>query len=91
MLEQNIPQLQNWHSFIIMLKEDIQDYGTLPEYTLKTIADWNNNDKPNFTYITKELEKLSRTLGKDYLNKVKFSLKVYEPQIIVAIENQKWN
>jgi hypothetical protein len=74
-----------------MLKEDIQDYGTLPEYTLKTIADWNNNDKPNFTYITKELEKLSRTLGKDYLNKVKFSLKVYEPQIIVAIENQKWN
>ncbi len=91
LLEQNIPQLQNWHSFIIMLKEDIQDYGTLPEYTLKTIADWNNNDKPNFTHITKELEKLSRTLGKDYLNKVKFSLKVYEPQIIVAIENQKWN
>jgi len=83
--------IQNWRSFILMLKEDIQIYGTLPEYTLKTIADWDNNGKPNFKHITQELEKLSQALGNDYLNKVKFSLKEYEPQIIVAIENQKWN
>ncbi|OQC47151.1 MAG: hypothetical protein BWX61_00539 [Bacteroidetes bacterium ADurb.Bin035] len=74
-----------------MLKEDIQNYGTLPDYTLKTIADWNNNGKPNFKHIIQELEKLSKTLGKDYLNKVKYGLKVYEPQVIVAIEDRIWN
>ena len=88
LLEQNIPQLQDRHSFLMQLKEDIQDYGTLPEYTLKTIADWYNNGKPNYDSINNDLGKLSQNLGKDYLNKVKYGLKVYEPQVIVAIEDQ---
>jgi len=88
LLEQNLPQLQDWYSFLMQLKEDIQDYGTLPEYTLKTIADWDNNGKPNYNSINNDLEKLSQNLGKDYLNKVKYGLKVYEPQVIVAIEDQ---
>ena len=91
LLEVPDSDIQNWYPFILMLKEDIQNYGTLPDYTLKTIADWNNNGKPNFKHIIQELEKLSKTLGKDYLNKVKYGLKVYEPQVIVAIEDRIWN
>jgi SNF2 family DNA or RNA helicase len=88
LLEQEDPNIKPWRSFIIMLREDIRDYGTLPEFTLKRICDWDNNGKPNFLSIAQELEKLSNTLGKDYLKKVKSNLKSYEQQIIVAIENQ---
>ena len=88
LLEDNITELIPWRSFIITLREDIQNYGTLAEYTLKAIGDWDNNGKPNYVQIAKELQKLSRNLGKNYLNKVKNSLKAYEQQVIVAIENQ---
>ena len=74
-----------------MLREDIENYGTLPEYTLKSICDWENGGKPDYQLIAQELEKLSTTLGKNYLKKVKDSLKAYEQQVIVAIENRIWN
>ena len=88
LLEQEITELVPWRSFLIMLRDDIENYGTLPEYTLKSICDWENGGKPNYPHIAKELEKLSKTLGKNYLKKVKASLKAYEQQVIVAIENQ---
>lgn len=81
-------ELVPWRSFLIMLRDDIENYGTLPEYTLKSICDWENGGKPDYQIIAKDLEKLSKTLGKNYLNKVKEGLKAYEQQVIVAIENQ---
>jgi superfamily II DNA or RNA helicase/HKD family nuclease len=89
LLDNNIPELVKWRSFLIMLREDINKYGTLPEYTLKRISDWENNGKPDYAFIAGELENLSKTLGKNYLNKVKQDLKAYEQHVIVAIENQK--
>ena len=91
LLEQEISELVPWQPFLIMLRDDIENYGTLPEYTLKSICDWENGGKPDYNVIAKELEKLSKILGKNYLNKVKDSLKAYEQQVIVAIENQLWN
>ncbi|HOD18565.1 MAG TPA: helicase-related protein [Candidatus Cloacimonadota bacterium] len=88
LLENDIPELLNWRSFLIMLREDIDKYGTLPENTLRTIADWDNNGKPNYAEIAKNLESLSKTLGKHYLDKVKQELKAYQQQVIVAIENR---
>ncbi|MCB5229974.1 MAG: phospholipase D-like domain-containing protein [Candidatus Cloacimonetes bacterium] len=88
LLEQDARELVSWRSFLIMLREDIDAYGTLPEYTLKSICDWENGGKPDYHLIAAELEKLSNTLGKNYLKKVKDSLKAYEQQVIVAIENQ---
>jgi superfamily II DNA or RNA helicase/HKD family nuclease len=89
LLDNDIPILLNWRSFLIMLREDIDKYGTLPENTLRTIADWDNNGKPDYAEIVKNLESLSKTLGKHYLDKVKQELKAYQQQVIVAIENQK--
>lgn len=91
LLEQDKMELVSWRSFLIMLREDIDKYGTLPEYTLKSICDWENSGKPDYRHIAKELDKLSKTLGKNYLTKVKASLKAYEQQVIVAIENRIWN
>ncbi|MDD2261950.1 MAG: helicase-related protein [Clostridia bacterium] len=85
------PLLQDYRSFIIMLREDINSYGTLPEYSLKSISDWENEGKLNFSHIAKELERLQANLGKNYLEQVKESLKAYEQQVIVAIENRVWN
>jgi hypothetical protein len=88
LLEQEVSELVPWRSFLIMLRDDIENYGTLPEYTLKTICDWENGGKPDFKAIAQELKKLSDTLGKNYLKKVKDNLKLHEQQVIVAIENQ---
>lgn len=90
LLEQDAKELVPWRAFLIMLREDIDSYGTLAEYTLKSISDWDNNGKPDYRYIAGELFKLSKTLGKRYLNKVKDSLKIHEQQVIVAIENRIW-
>lgn len=88
LLEMNVEELKDWRSFLIMLRKDIDEYGTLPEYTLKRIVDWNNNDKPDYQLIAQELETLQKALGKNYLKKVKDSLKSHEKQVIVATENQ---
>ena len=85
------PQLQNHRSFIIMLRADINSFGTIPDYTLKTISEWENEGKLNFTHIAKELEALQKRLGKNYLKHVEDSLKTHEQQVIVAIENRIWN
>jgi superfamily II DNA or RNA helicase/HKD family nuclease len=88
LLEMNVEELKGWRSFLIMLRKDIEEYGTLPEYTLKRIVDWHNNGRPDYQLIAQELETLQKALGKDYLQKVKDSLKSHEKQVIVAIENQ---
>jgi superfamily II DNA or RNA helicase len=90
LLQQDVPELLPWRAFIIMLREDIQDYGTLAEYTLRTISDWDNNGKLDYAHIAKELRVLSKKLGKNYLKQVKESLKAYEQQVIVAVENRIW-
>ena len=91
LLEQENPELSSMRDFLIMLKEDIADYGTLPEYTLKGICEWVKAEKPDYQLIHKELKKMSKSLGRNYLNKVKDKLKAHEQQVIVAIENQAWN
>ncbi len=89
LLDNNIPELVEWRSFLIMLREDIDKFGTLPEYTLKRIADWYNDGNPDYFYISNELEQLSKSLGKNYLNRVKHEIRAFEQQVIVAVENQK--
>lgn len=91
LLEQNNKLLLPWRSFMLMLRDDIDNYGTLPEYTLRSICEWENGAKPDYEKIANQLQRLSKKLGNKYLNKVKDSLKAYEQQVIVAIENQIWN
>lgn len=88
LLNTDDPALIPWRSFLITLIEDIMDYGTLPEYTLKRIVDWYNNGKPDYQLIAQELEMLSNALGANYLQNVKKGLKAYQQQVIIAIENR---
>jgi len=72
--------------FVKTLIEDIFDYGTLSDYTLRRLANINIKKPEN---IISELTKLREELGEDYLEKEKQHLKSMEKEIIIAIENRK--
>ena len=82
----NAADLTPLKGFVRTLLEDILDYGTLSDYTLRRIA---NLDINKLSSVTKELKKLRQELGEDYLEKEKERLKSLSKEIIIAIENRK--
>jgi len=77
-------------SFLRTLREDILDYGTLPDYTLRRIASLKTANH-SIEKIIAEIEKLRAELGADYLDKEKARLKNLDREIIIAIHNQNLN
>lgn len=86
LLKEEKEELLLYKDFIRMLLEDIIDYGTLSDYTLRRIA--NIDLKRDGV---KEIEMLKRELGEDYLYKEKERLKDLTKEIIIAVENQRHN
>jgi ERCC4-related helicase/HKD family nuclease len=83
---ENITQFKD---FLRTLREDIIDYGTLSEYTLRRIANLKSSEN-EINKTIEELKKLRDELGGDnYLLKEKEKLKTLHKEIIIAIENQK--
>jgi superfamily II DNA/RNA helicase len=68
--------------FLRTLKEDIINYGTLADYTLRRIINFKENS-------IKEIQDFKNELGEDYLNKEKNNQKDHKREIIIAIENKK--
>ncbi|RMF97981.1 MAG: helicase [Candidatus Schekmanbacteria bacterium] len=75
--------------FLRTLLEDITDYGTLPDYTLRRIANLESSSKEKLKKSLKEIEALKDELGEDYLEREKARQKELAKEIIVAIENRK--
>ncbi len=73
--------------FLRTLKEDIVDYGTLSDYTLRRIANLESGDEAKQRRALTEIIALRKELGEDYLRKEK-KQKVLSKEIIIAIENQ---
>ncbi len=67
------------NDFLKMLLEDILDYGTLPDYTLRKIGDFKSEQA---------IRDLEAELGLDYLQKEKENQREHRKEIIIAIENQ---
>lgn len=84
--EDEVIQLKD---FLKTLLEDITDYGTLSDYTLRRIANLMSNTKEDLQKSLREIEDLKNELGIDYLEKEKVRQKNLTKEIIVAIENQK--
>ena len=76
-------------SFARTLFEDIIDYKTLPDFTLRRIANLNTvaPTEKDIGRIISEFDKLKDDLGADYLEKVKQKLGSMNSEVIVAIEN----
>jgi len=73
--------------FLKTLLEDITDYGTLSDYTLRRIANLESQDDEKLKRSLKEISALKDELGEDYLEKEKARQKGLTKEIIVAIEN----
>lgn len=69
-------------TFLRTLREDILDYGTLSDFTMRRIANIKEKD-------LKEIDRLKEELGENYLIKEKQRLKHQKKEIITAIENKK--
>jgi len=80
--------LAKYIQFIEMLLEDIKDYATLPDYTLRRIANLETTNGDKRAKLIAEIEQLRTELGADYLEKEKEQLKQTHKEIIIAIENQ---
>ncbi|MFC1897172.1 helicase-related protein [Chloroflexota bacterium] len=89
LLQGKIPELESYLPFLRELREDILEYKTLSDYTLRRIANLNslNKDKAKIQKTKGELGKLQKELGTDYLDKVKSKLGQLETEVIIAIEN----
>ncbi|RME63545.1 MAG: helicase, partial [Nitrospirae bacterium] len=72
--------------FVRTLLEDILDYGTLSDYTLRRLS---NIDIKRSSNMIKELRTLRAELGEDYLEREKQRLKSVIKEIIIAIENRR--
>ena len=82
------PDLVMLKPFLRTLREDILDYGTLPDYTLRRIANLSNNHSGiNTVEAIAEFEKLEKELGRNYLDQEK-NKQYPDKEIIIAIENR---
>ncbi len=81
-------ELLPYMDFIRTLREDILDYGTLPDRTLRRIANMLNSDDNNRKKAVMEISALKNELGEDYLQKEKDRQKDLSKEIIIAIENR---
>jgi len=80
---------REFHRLLLNLVEDIEDYKTLSDYTLRRIAnlDTKANDEKKIAANKKELASLENDLGFDYLTGIKQKIGLLEKEVIVAIEN----
>ena len=81
-------ELLPYMDFLRTLREDILDYGTLSDYTLRRIANLENSGDNNRKKAIQEISSLRNKLGEDYLQKEKDRQKELSKEIIIAIENQ---
>ena len=84
--EEEIVQIKD---FLKVLLEDIVDYGTLSDYTLRRIANLESGTEEKLKKSFREIQALKDELGADYLEKEKARQKDLIREVIVAIENQR--
>jgi len=89
LLQGKNPQYESNLPFLRNLREDILEYKTLSDYTLRRIASLASlsKDKSKIARTKTELDRLQQELGRNYLDKVKRKLGQLDTEVIIAIEN----
>jgi len=80
---------REFHQLLLNLVEDIEDYKTLSDYTLRRIANLvvDATDGKKIAANKEELARLQNDLGFDYLARIKQKIKQLDKEVIVAVEN----
>lgn len=68
---------------------DMQEWATLPKYTLRTIAALKYGSQKDKDASLSAIQELYLRLGSDYLEKEIERFKQVQREIIIAVENQK--
>lgn len=87
LLKSDNEKLLPYKSFLESIKEDIIDYGTLSDFTLRRIANLSTDENKIDETIT-ILDYLINELGENYLEYEKKRLVNMKKEIIIAIENK---
>ncbi|GEM_PF-4307815 len=76
--------------FLQILAEDIRQYGSLPDYTLRRISTHEavESNQASLTRFFEEIHKLRNEMGDNYLTKIREKIRYSASEIIIAIENQ---
>lgn len=76
--------------FLQLLADDIRNYGTLPDYTLRRIGLYAavEADQASLNLFFAEIRKLRQEMGDNYLEKVLARTNYSPSEIIIAVENQ---
>ena len=84
--EELMPQV----AFLKMIREDLKDYGTLPDFTMRRLANLESTNHAGRIKTVEELEEMQKELGDKYLYKKDKNRPGFARQeVIIAIENQK--
>jgi superfamily II DNA or RNA helicase/HKD family nuclease len=80
-----------FNTLLLDLIEDIAEYKTLSDYTLRRITNLETTakDEKKIAKVKEELANLRLELGEDYLDKVKQRIGRLDKEVIIAIENIK--
>ena len=81
--------LKPYNSFLNTLLEDMNNYGTLPEFTLRKIANISVTNKKDRDEAENQLSSLLEELGENYLDIEKKKHTEMKKEIIIAVENIK--
>ena len=80
LLKENVNLNFEHRNFLQILKRDIINFGTLPDYTLRRIG--------NISDDLKDLQLIFGVLGADYLEREIRQNKAFEREVIIAIEER---
>jgi hypothetical protein len=80
LLKENVKLNFEQRNFLQVLKRDIINFGTLPDYTLRRIG--------NISDDLKDLQTIFEVLGTDYLEREIGRNKAFEREVIIAIEER---
>ena len=89
LLRKELPEFSQHRDFLNTLLTDMQEWATLPKYTLRTIAGLKYGSKKDMDASVSAIQELYLKLGPDYLEKEIERFKQVQREIIIAVENQK--
>lgn len=89
LIRSKLPQLEPYRDFLITLRTDMADWGTLPKFTLRRIANLKIGTQKQTAETIDTIQDLQLHLGTDYLQKEIERQNQVHQEIIIAVENQK--
>lgn len=82
-------ELKPYLSFIRLLLDDVMNYGSLSDYTLRRIASFEAINPSKHAETVRAIDSLMKDLGVNYLTRQKSKQANQRKEIIIAVENQK--